>query len=255
MSMPLSYLGKDDEPRLAIARASLIRFLEDDYLKTLVRLSFDIIYTDHIRTFVPSRPPMYLLDDQLPEDWDTDTEHESPNDLENLYGFEQIIAISEEAINIVLSSLLSPPAGSGMSTSLTQFISSVKTITTRLLTNGRAVVWITADLAQLYAIVVAYVYLSLTVCDRNKTIPRYKTQIFLGQRPAPEEVKTRLLKQRLEEQTYTAPCICSFAFETNLILVSDRLPVNEGWRRKRPKFNGDNLFDTFKYLVLDFSRK
>lgn len=119
----------------------VVNFLEKDYFNTLTRLSLDVIYEGSAgEEYVLNRMPQYL--ENYPVAQGNEIEQDSIFGL----GFDQIMAISEEAVNIMLYAVWRETRASQTENPLARyavqnFSASFGAPIVRFLTNNRAVIW------------------------------------------------------------------------------------------------------------------
>ena len=134
----------------------LIRFLKGTYLDILTRYSHHIVYVSGgIKDFVPSLDLTYKAgnaptDDQVVR-W---TKQIQSLDF---YGFDEITALSEEGINLMFASLWNDATHRNSdnllaSLAIDHFNASFGAPTVRLLSSGKAIVWITVKRGEIVVV-------------------------------------------------------------------------------------------------------
>ena len=125
----------------------LVKFMTNSYLSILTRYSLDIVYSseginESVSTIDLAYKSGITATDEAITSWTKEIER-----LE-FYGFDEITALSEEAVNLMYSSLWyeasrRQPEDLLANWSSEKFTASFGAPSIRLLSNGKAVVWIT----------------------------------------------------------------------------------------------------------------
>lgn len=126
----------------------LVTFLKGNYLEILKRYSYDVVYESESiqEEFVPTieltyKPGVPPTDDVVVA-WTRQIQEL------RFYGYDQITALSEESINLMYSSLWEEANRRSTDNllaklTLDRFKASFSAPTVRLLSNGKAIIWIT----------------------------------------------------------------------------------------------------------------
>lgn len=127
--------------------SAIVNFLKFDYLPMFGRVSLDTIYssTHKAEVYIPSKVPGYLKGVDPVDGYLALQRHDLDESIQ-AYGFDQITAVSEEAINYIFYSQWSDARGrrtdNSMATLSTPGITaSFGAPVIRLLSNGKAIIW------------------------------------------------------------------------------------------------------------------
>ena len=157
-----------EAPRTRTFFNSFVDFLLQHYLEILGNHSLDIVYVGGADIPAPTtgllyKPGVAPTDEQIMS-W-TEEIHQ-----ENFYDFDEIISLSEQGINSMFSSMWSEASRRGtdeflFEARLDNFTGTFDHPTVRLMSSGRAIVWLTAKNGEL--VVKKYVHPLLMLMPRS----------------------------------------------------------------------------------------
>ncbi|KAJ3555107.1 hypothetical protein NM688_g2760 [Phlebia brevispora] len=226
---------------VASSFSNVVDFLKNDYLQVLKRMSLDVIYsTSHLEGYCPLRPPRYRKEIAHHEHDQVRLRRELEERAQTL-GFDQIMAVPEDAINHMFHSLWLEGSNARTDNLLatfsgSHFFANFAAPVIRLLSNQKAVIWFVLKSG------------NVQVTKRNNRSHGMYNSDFATE---PSQVK---------EDDYLLTSPCYLAFEVNLTAVDDQtLVVASKWRERFYKTDiGMHLAQNrssylLKHLLLDFA--
>ena len=208
-----------------------IGFFIEYYLAILIRYSYYIIYVSGgIKEFVPTidlsyKPGIPPTDEQIAL-W-TKQVHQL-----NFYGFDEIIALSEEGINLSFASLWYEASRRQTDNILfnghyDRFTATFGAPVVRLTSSGKAVVWLTVKSGELVLVRLAMMIIAIDILlklDRNRESHR---RDFWTWPPTTLPLAGEITEKYIFNTTN------ALAFEVDLKLAEDKfLSVGDVWRNK-----------------------
>ncbi|KAJ3540782.1 hypothetical protein NM688_g6177 [Phlebia brevispora] len=216
----------------------LVKFLQGNYFDILIRYSLHILYvsdyhTESSQAIVPTYKPGVAPSDEETTLWTKQIQSL------NFYGYDEITALSEESLNLVLQSSWIEECRRSTDNLLAYwgidcFKASFLAPTIRLLSDGKAIIWITAK-------------------NGEVEVTKESTRKDFWTWPPPAKP---VLGEAVELYRFTEPSI--FAFEVDLKMADDiSLVVGDAWRQKFyqsevwKRFQEQRDWHVFRHLYFD----